>query len=254
MLFQKIKRFRFFIAIGFTSLMLTACTTQQIQQTVGTILGGVSADPTEGETAQGLKEALIMGIINGTGLLSKEDGFFKNDLVKIPWPQEADFVANALQKVGAGGLVDKVTMSLNRAAEKASGEAKEVFVTAIKQMTIQDAMNILFGGEGQATAYLKKTTTPLLTEKFRPIIDNALSTTNATKFWGDATTTYNKIPFVKPVNTDLSGFVTQKALDGVFLMVEKEENKIRQDPFARTTDLLKKVFGFADKKKSTQGQ
>ena len=248
MLVQKITSFQKILNICFFSLGLTACTTQQIQETLGIVLG--SGEPTEGETANGLKEALVTGIIKGTGLLSQTDGFFGNNLVKIPWPEEAQFVATALQKVGAGGLVDKVTLSLNRAAEKASGEAKDVFVVAIKQMTISDAMNILFGGDGQATAYLKKTTTGVLTEKFRPIIDNAMATTNATKFWGDATTTYNKIPFVKPVNTDLSGFVTQKALDGVFLMVEKEENKIRQDPFARVSDLMKKVFGFADTKKN----
>jgi hypothetical protein len=196
-----------------------------------------------------LKDALSQGIVTGIGKLSKEDGFFGNDLVKIPWPSEAQKVKDGLIKIGMQSQVDKVTLSLNRAAEKASGVAIDVFIQAIKQMTFEDAMNILLGGDGAGTAYLRKTTTPILTEKFRPIVDQSLGQVNATKYWSDATGMYNKIPFVKPVNTDLTGYVTERALDGVFKMVEKEENKIRKDPFARATELMKKVFGFADSKK-----
>lgn len=231
------------------SLFLFGCTTQQIQDAVGSILGTNSTTVTESDAAGGLKEALSQGINIGMGLLSKENGFLGNDLVKIPWPDQANAVKDAMLKLGMQKQVDNVTTSLNRAAEKASGVAIEVFVNAIKQMTIQDAMSILLGGDGSATAYLKKTTTPLLTEKFRPIVDNSLGQVNATKYWTDATTVYNKIPLVKPVNTDLTGFVTEKALQGVFVMVEKEENKIRANPLARVTDLMKKVFSFADSKK-----
>lgn len=232
------------------SIFFTACTSQQIQSVIGTIASGTSQDPTNDEAAGGLKEALVSGLINGIGLLSKQDGFFGNNLVKIPWPEEAQFVMDAMNKIGMQKQVDKVTLSLNRAAEKASGEAKDVFIQAVKQMTIQDAMQILLGGDGQATAYLKRTTTPILTEKFRPIIESSLGNVNATKYWSDAIGIYNKIPFTqKKVETDLTAFVTQKAMDGVFKMVEEEENKIRKDPFARTTALMKKVFGFADTKK-----
>jgi hypothetical protein len=235
--------------IAFVALLtvsLVSCTQTKFQKAVGTIFG---TDPTESEAAGGLKEALIAGAINSTGMLSKQDGFFGNQLVKIPWPEEAKFAADALKKIGMQGTVDKVTLSLNRAAEKASAEAKDVFIAAIKQMTFQDAMGILLGGEGAATDYLRRTTTPILTEKIRPIIDRSLGEVNATQYWGEATTVYNKIPFARPVETDLTAYVTERALRGVFVMLEKEENKIRKDPMARSSELMKKVFGFADKKK-----
>ncbi|MBK9329111.1 MAG: DUF4197 domain-containing protein [Sphingobacteriales bacterium] len=238
-----------FLSIFLVSVLLSGCTAQQIQNTVDAVLGSASADPTEQEAGSGIKEALGIGITNGMGLLSQTDGFLGNNLVKIPWPEQAKPVMDAMIKLGMQKQVDNVTTSLNRAAEKASGVAIEVFIQSIKQMSIQDALQIVLGGNGTATAYLKKTTTPVLTEKFRPIVDQSLGQVNATKYWGDATSVYNKIPFVKPVNTDLTGFVTEKALEGVFKMVEKEENKIRENPLARTTDLLKKVFNFADRKK-----
>lgn len=238
-----------FLGIFLISTLLFGCTAQQIQETVGAVLGTTYGDPTEQEAGQGLKDALGIGITKGMGLLSATDGFLGNDLVKIPWPEQATQVKDAMLKLGMQKQVDNVTVSLNRAAEKASGVAIDVFVQAIKQMTVTDAIQIITGGNGAGTAYLKKTTTPILTEKFRPIVDQSLGQVNATKYWGDATTIYNKIPFVKPVNTDLTGFVTEKALEGVFKMVEKEENNIRANPLARTTDLLKKVFSFADRNK-----
>lgn len=236
-----------FLGIFLVSILLFGCTAQQIQNTVSAVLGSSTGTPTEQEAGQGLKEALSIGITKGMGLLSQKDGFLGNDLVKIPWPSEAEKVKTAMLNLGMQKQVDNVTTSLNRAAEKASGVAIDVFIDVIKQMTVKDALNIITGGKGAGTAYLKKAATPILTEKFRPIIDNSLGQVNATKYWTDATSIYNKIPFVKQVNTDLTGFVTEKALDGVFKMVEKEENKIRENPLARTSDLLKKVFGFADK-------
>jgi hypothetical protein len=234
--------------IFFLSIWMFGCTAQQIQDSVGAVLGGYS-DPTESEAAQGIRDALSIGITKGMGLLSQTDGFLGNDLVRIPWPEQAETIKNALLKLGMQKQVDNVTTSLNRAAEKASGVAIDVFVQAIKQMTVQDALQIVLGGNGAGTAYLKRTTTPLLTEKFRPIIDNSLGQVNATKYWTEATTIYNRVPFVKPVNTDLTGYVTERALEGVFKMVEKEENNIRANPLQRTTDILKKVFGYADRKK-----
>jgi len=238
-----------FFGIFLVSILLFGCTAQQIQDTVGAVLGTTTSVPTEGEAGNGLKDALSIGITKGMGLLSQTDGFLGNDLVKIPWPEQANQVKDVLLRLGMQKQVDNVTTSLNRAAEKASGVAIDVFIQAIKQMTVTDALQIITGGNGAGTAYLKKTTTAILADKFRPIIDQSLGQVNATKYWGDATTIYNKVPLVKPVNTDLAGFVTEKALDGVFKMVEKEENNIRANPFARTTDLLKKVFNYADTKK-----
>lgn len=208
---------------------------------------------TSSEAAGGLKEALLIGMINGTGLLSKEDGYYGNSLVKIPWPEEAQFVKTAMEKIGMGDRVENVTKSLNRAAEKAAGEAVDVFVESVKQMTFQDAMAILGGGDGAGTAYFKRTTTDILTEKFRPIIEGSLSSVNATKIWSDAIGVYNNIPFTnKKVETDLTAFVTQKALEGVFKMVEEKENEIRNKVSARTSGLLQKVFGHADQMKKQQ--
>lgn len=232
------------------TLFLSSCTTTQIQDTLG-VLTGSSSGVSNTEAASGLKEALSKGFVTAVGILSKEDGFYGNSLVRIPWPEEAQFVMNAMQKIGMGAQVEKVTMSLNRAAEKASGEALDVFVQAVRQMTFQDAMGILLGGDGAATDYLKRTTTVILADKFRPIIETSLGNVNATKYWADAINVYNKIPLTnKKVETDLTTFVTAKALEGVFKKVEEQENNIRNNLSFRNTALLQKVFGFADSKKS----
>jgi len=231
-------------------LLLSSCTTTQIQETLGGVLGTQGA-VTSAEAGSGLKEALSKGLVSAIGLLSKQDGFYGNSLVKIPWPEEAQFVMDAMNKLGMQNQVEKVTLSLNRAAEKASGEALDVFVQAVKQMTFQDAMGILLGGDGAATDYLKRTTTAILTERFRPIVESSLGSVNATKYWSDAITAYNKIPLVnKKVNTDLTAFVTEKALQGVFRKVEEEENNIRNNISFRNTALLQKVFGYADAQKN----
>src|SRR5690554_4424441 len=148
-----------------TILFLGSCTTTQIQETLG-VLSGTTSGITSTEAANGLKEALSKGFVTAASLLSEKDGFYGNSLVRIPWPEEAQFVMDAMQKIGMGKQVDKVTLSLNRAAEKASGEAIDVFVLAVKQMTFQDAMGILLGGDGAATDYLKRTTTVVLADKF----------------------------------------------------------------------------------------
>lgn len=237
-----------FLSLSFAALFFfSGCSTQQIQQGLG-ILGGVGLS--SNEAAGGLKDALTKGMIVGIDILSKENGFYGNQLVKIPWPEEAKFVMDAMNKIGMQRQVENVTMSLNRAAERASKEALDVFVETVKQMTVQDAMGILLGGEGAATNYLRRTTTPILAERFRPIVDGSLQAVNATKLWNDALTVYNKIPLVnKKVETDLTTYVTSKALQGVYVMVEEEENKIRSNINARTTPLLQKAFGYADSQK-----
>ena len=234
------------------ALVLGSCTSTQIQETLGA-LSGMSSGVNGNEAASGLKEALSVGFASAVNILSKKDGFYGDPIVKIPWPEEAAFVMNAMQKIGMGSQVDKVTESLNRAAEKASAEALDVFVQSVKQMTFQDAMGILLGGDGAATEYLKRSTTNVLADKFRPIIDNSLGQVNATKYWTDAINIYNKIPLVnKKVETDLTTFVTAKALSGVFKKVEVKENEIRNNVGARSTGLLQKVFGYADSQKKAQ--
>ena len=229
------------------SLSLVACTPQQLQ-TVTNILNGTTGGITQGEAKSGLTEALQIGLVAATTMLSKEDGFYGNNLVKIPWPEEAEFVMNAMNTLGMHDKVENVTRSLNRAAEKASGEALDVFVESLRQMTFQDAIGIVKGGDGAGTDYFKRTTTVILTEKFRPIIDNSLGQVNATNIWANAISVYNNLPIPgkKPINTDLTAFVTEKAMDGLFLMVEKKENEIRGKVSERTSGVLQKVFGYAD--------
>jgi hypothetical protein len=198
------------------------------------------------EVASGLKEALTNGVSKGSDLVSQADGYFKNPEIKIPFPSEVKQVEAKLRQIGMGSEVDKFILTLNRAAEDAAKEAKPIFVQAVKQMTIQDAWAILKGEQDAATLYLKKTTSPLLKEKFRPVIQNSLEKVNATKYYGDLVNTYNKIPLVQKVNPDLNEYATEKAMEGLFIMIAKEEKNIRANPLARTSELLKKVFGSQD--------
>ncbi|MBB2151021.1 DUF4197 domain-containing protein [Pedobacter gandavensis] len=212
-------------------------------------LTGTSGTPSTSEIGLGIKEALELGIGRGADLLSAKDGFMGNAAVKILFPPEAEKVEKTLRSIGLGSLADNVVLSLNRAAEDAAKEAKPIFVSAIKQMTIADATNILLGQQDAATNYFKRVTTSQLMEKFQPVITSSLSKVGAAKYWGDATKQYNKIPMVKPVNTDLSNYVAQKAIDGMFIQVAQEELKIRDNLGARSTPILQKVFGYADQKK-----
>ncbi len=227
-------------------LCLTACTTAQINQTIGEVnktLGG-EQPPTTAEVGEGLKEALVKGISKGSDQVSQLDGYFKNPEIKIPFPPDVKKVENTLRDIGLGGEVDKFIMTLNRGAEDAAREAKPIFVSAIKSMTIQDAWAILKGEDNAATEYLKKTTSAQLKEKFKPVIQTSLSKVNATKYYSDLVSRYNKIPFVDKVNPNLDDYATDKAIEGLFVMIAKEEKSIRKDPVARTTELLKKVFGY----------
>lgn len=194
------------------------------------------------EVGEGLKEALTNGVSKGSDLVSQLDGYYKNPEIKIPFPPEVKQVETKLRQIGMGSEVDKFIESLNRGAEDAAKEAKPIFVSAIKQMTIQDAWGILKGENDAATKYLSRTTSPLLTEKFKPVIQNSLSKVNATKYYSDLVNTYNKIPLVQKVNPNLDDYATEKAIQGLFVMVAKEEKNIRTNPGARTSELLKKVF------------
>ena len=198
---------------------------------------------TTDEVAQGLKQALTNGVSKGSDLVSQVDGYFKNPEIKIPFPPEVKQVETRLRQIGLGNEVDNFVLTLNRGAEDAAKEAKPIFVEAVRQMTIQDAWAILKGEQDAATKYLKKSTSALLKEKFKPIIQNSLNKVNATKYYGDLVNSYNKIPLVQKVNPDLDDYATDKAIDGLFVMIAKEEKNIRENPLARTTELLKKVFG-----------
>jgi hypothetical protein len=194
------------------------------------------------QVGEGLKEALTNGVSKGSDLVSQVDGYYKNAEIKIPFPPEAKRVEEKLRQMGLGSKVDDFIVALNRGAEDAAKEAKPIFVSAIKQMTIQDAWGILRGEQNAATQYLKRTTTAQLTEKFKPVIQRSLNNVNATKYYSDLINTYNKIPMVQKANPNLDDYATEKAIDGLFVMVAKEEKNIRENPGARTSELVKKVF------------
>ena len=195
------------------------------------------------DIVSGLKEALSQGATKGSNTLSQVDGFFANAALKILLPPEAQKVENTLRKVGMGKLVDDAILSMNRGAEDAAKSAAPIFVNAIKDMSVQDAVGILRGSDTAATGYLRGKTTIELTNAFRPVIETSLAKVDATKHWNALITAYNKIPLTQKINPDLTGYVTDKALGGIFYQVALEEKSIRKDPLARTTEILKKVFG-----------
>jgi hypothetical protein len=197
---------------------------------------------TQSEIASGLKEALIIGSQSSSNRLSIVDGFFNNSLHKIWMPAEAQKVESALRAVGLGATVDKAILAMNRAAEEAAKSAGSIFVDAIRQMTIQDAVRILRSGDTAATAFFRQATTQRLVSAFQPVINNALAKTQATQYWSEVFSLYNKISN-KPVTTDLSAYVTNKAIDALFHELKNEEIKIRTEPAARVTEILRKVFG-----------
>jgi len=234
-----------------TTLFLFSCgNLGQVISSGNDILKSAETGITEDEAAKGLKEALNNGTGTGTDFLSQRDGFFKNMAYKILFPPEAQKVEQTLRKYGFANQCDKVIENLNRGAEMAVAEAKPIFMNAINAMTIRDAINIVTGGNGAATSYLRITTSEQLRAKFSPIIQQSLDKVNATKYWTDIMVIYNKMPGVEKVNPDLNAYVTDKTMQALFSQIEIEENKIRQDPLKRGTDLLKKVFGYADKQKN----
>lgn len=207
----------------------------------GTSNGGTLGNS---EIIAGLKQALEIGAKNAGGQLHNVNGYFGNQLIKVVMPPEAQKVESTLRNLGMGDQVDKAILSMNRAAEDAAAKAVPIFINAIKTMSIQDGMNILKGGDGAATNYLKGRTTTALTNSFRPVIENSLKKVDATKYWSQIFNIYNRLPTTRnKINTDLTGYVTERALSGLFVTIAQEENKIRKDPAARVTDLLRKVFG-----------
>lgn len=228
------------------AIYFASCSSSQINSTLGSVnktLGGSSGTSlTAAQVAEGLKEALVKGISVGADQASKLDGYFKNPQIKIPFPPDVKRVEDKLRQLGLGAEVDKFVMTLNRGAEDAAKEAKPIFINAIRSMTIDDAWAILKGKDDAATQYLKRVTSSQLKAKFKPVIQTSLNKVNATRYYKDIVTKYNQIPLVQKVNADLDDYATDKAIEGLFVMIAKEEKNIRQNPVARTTDLLKKVF------------
>lgn len=223
-------------------------TTTTNTTTGGTIIdkltGGTTTNITQLDAASAIKEALSKGIMTGVGKVSATDGYFGNSLIKIPFPQDVQIVESTLRSFGMGSMIDNLVLSLNRAAENAAVQAGPIFLNSIKQMNINDALNIVGNQQPDAaTQFLQRTTTESLVGAFKPSIKTALDNTLATKYWTDITSYYNKIPFVSPVNSDLPDYVTRKATSGLFMMIAQEEAKIRKDPVGTGSAIVDKVFG-----------
>lgn len=201
------------------------------------------------DISAGLKEALNKGITKQVSKLTAVDGFYKNEAVKILMPDELQKVDKALRKMGMGKLADDGIRSLNRAAEDAVKEATPIFVDGVKNMSFTDAKTILLGNDSAATTYLKGTTSAPLYAKFSPVVQQSIGKVGADKIWATIIKQYNSLPFVSKINPDITDYVTNKALDGVFKMIAVEEKNIRGNLAFRSTDLLKQVFALQDKKK-----
>ncbi len=229
----------FFFGIHFDSTAQVKGVLQKANQE----LSNVGSNQNEkDEVVAALKEALNRGAQKGADALSKEDGFFKNELLKIILPPEAVKVEKTLRSIGLGSQVDEAILSMNRGAEEACKEAAALFIESVKSMNVNDAVSILKGSDSAATQYLRQTTSTSLNIKFRPVIENSLKKVDATKHWASLINAYNKIS-LKKINPDLTGYVTEKAINGIFYQIAEEEKSIRRDPLARSTELLKKVFG-----------
>lgn len=241
---KKLSILIFALALGFVSCDVL----EDVAGTVTTPTDNGNTKPalTESEVIAGLKEALQVGIKKGAEKASVTDGFFKNPLIFIPWPKDAVRVKEWANNNGFSGKVNDVETTLNRAAEEASKKATPIFVNAITSMTVQDAWGILKGADTAATQYLIKTTSAPLKAEFKPVVHDAIETVKLTSYWNPIATGYNKVAKFtgkEEVNTDLDEYVTDKGMNGLFTLVKQEERKIRKDPVAQVTDLLKKVFG-----------
>lgn len=239
-------------------IAITFAGCETLNSIASTATGSGSSEPTDAEIGAGLKEALNVGISKGVEELIKVDGYFKNELIKILMPPEAQKVEGVMRKYVPNGdkLVEDVILKMNRAAEDAANEAKPIFVNAIKNLSFQDVRNILFGAENAATNYLQNQTQQSLVSAYGPRINNSLSEVGAVKAWQALVVPYNKfansfagkaIKDVEPINPDLGSYVTERALNGLFTKVQEQEKKIRTDVSARSSKLLKDVFGLLNK-------
>lgn len=234
-----------FLKIGLIALLSIATTHSSTAQDLGNIL-----NLNQDKVALALKEALENGIDKQVVKLTAQDGFYKNELVKILLPEEAQKIDRTLRSVGMGKIADQGLLVLNRAAEEAVKEATPIFIDAVKNITFTDAKNILMNGEHAATDYLQEATKKSLYSKFAPVIQNSFEKVGADKVWNTIFTSYNSLPLVTPVNLDITDYATQQTMLGVFKMIAVEEENIRSNfGGSRNTDILKDVFGSLDKTK-----
>ena len=241
------------LIIFLSTFFIVGCDTlNKVIDTTNNVLGSTESNSnplSNEEVIAGLKEALTIGIQNGSGKASALDGFLKNEKIRLPFPPDAQKVKNKALQLGLDNKVQEFETTLNRAAEEAAKEAAPIFVKAIKEMTIADGFNILKGEDNAATSYLRNKTTNQLVTAFPPKVGAAIDKVNLTKYWEPLTKAYNSASFLtgaEEINTDLKSYITERAITGLFKLVEEEEMKIRKDPIARVTDVLKKVFGSLD--------
>ena len=232
-------RLKFLVLIAF--FLISSCA--ELGQVVGQLPQGTISNA---DIAMGLRQALDFGIDKQVSKLTKKDGFYKNELVKILLPQELQKVDRALRDIGLSSVADEGLKLLNRAAEDAVKEATPIFVNAVKSITFTDAKNILLGSDDAATQFLLNKTRESLYDKFQPIINSSFSKVGADQIWTNLITKYNNLPFTNDVNPDLTDYVTTEALNGVYTMIAVEEKEIRNKISSRTTDILKKVFALQD--------
>jgi len=227
---------RYLLILSSAVLLMSGCASLN--------LPGAGGGVTQAEAAQGIREALVQGTTTAILNLNKTDGFYGNQAYKLFLPPDASRVEGTLRDLGFGKIVDQAILQINRAAEDAVGKAKPIFADAIRDMTIRDAINIVRGSNDAATQYFRDKTTAQLINAFSPIIKSALDRTNATRYYGDVINAYNRLPTTfNKINPDLPSYVTGKAVDALFDQIAREELNIRENPAARVTEILRKVFG-----------
>jgi hypothetical protein len=230
------------LVIGLLLSALLGCSSKDLDE-----LKALGYAPlTRAEVTQALKDALSRGVARGVGVASASDGYFANPRLRIELPDEAAKMETTLRKLGFAAEVDKAVLQINRAAEEAASRARPIFIKAITEMTIYGAFDILNGEQDAATRYLRSSTYDQLYEQFRPVIAEALEETAATRYYGDIVRQYNAMPFTSNIDPDLAGHVTERAIDGLFVLIAEEEARIRSNPAARSTRLLQRVFGSLD--------
>ncbi|MBA2762498.1 MAG: DUF4197 domain-containing protein [Segetibacter sp.] len=233
---------RYLSAIVIVITIASCDTLSNLPTLPGTNYGTV----TEFEASEAMRQALEKGVGRGISTLNIENGFFGSAFYKLLLPPEAQRIESTMRNLGMGAMVDRAILQINRSAEDAVGYARPIFVDAIREMTIADALNIIRGPKDAATQYFKQKTTQKLITAFTPIVQQSLDKFSATKYYGDVISTYNNFPTTRnKTNPDLPSYVVDKAVDALFDNIAKEEANIRENPVARTTDILKKVFGWA---------
>lgn len=231
------------LALGAVLLLITLPASAQLDRVLKGLGLGQQSGLSDAQIASGLKEALQVGTANAVKLTGRTDGYFRNEAIKILMPEQLQTLDKGLRLVGYGPQVDEFVLSMNRAAERAAPHAKKIFWDAITEMSFDDARKILAGSDTAATEYFQVKTTDKLTAAFRPVVDNAMNEVGVTRQYKALVSRYDAIPFVKAQAFDIDQYVVDKSLDGLFFVVGEEERKIRTDPTARATDLLKEVFG-----------